>query len=88
MIVARIAASIFGGYAFTWGFVSLGIVLPVMAGMPYGEAQTAMLLAFLVLLAVFCWSYAAASVSRLWFVLAGGDGLMTASAWLVSRALL
>jgi hypothetical protein len=89
MIVARIAASFFGGYAFTWGFVSLGIVLLVTAGMPYREAQTAMfLLAFLVFLAVFCWSYAAASVRRLWLVLAGGGGFMTAGAWLVSRSLL
>lgn len=84
-IVSRIAASLFGGYAFTWGFVTLGIALLLVAGMPYDEAQTlAYLLAFLVLLFVFCWSFVAASLARVWLVLAGGGMAMTAAAWMLS----
>ncbi|MFZ5507579.1 MAG: iron uptake protein [Pseudomonadota bacterium] len=87
-LLARIAASVLGGWAFTWGFVTLGIALLVVAGMPYDEAQTLLyLLAFLVFLALFLWSYAAASLARVWLVLAGGGVLMTATAWWVMRAL-
>jgi hypothetical protein len=87
-VAARIAASLLGGWAFTWGFVALGITLLVAAGMPYGEAQTLLyLLAFLVFLGLFLWSYAAASVRRVWFVLAGGGAAMTAAAWLLAQAL-
>ena len=88
-VLARIAASLLGGYAFIWGLVTLGIALLVAAGMPYDEAQTLLfLLAFLVFLACFCWAFAAASVVRVWAVLAGGGAAMTGAAWLISRALL
>lgn len=84
-IVARIAAGLLGGYAFTWGFVTLSIALLLVVGMPYGEARTmAYLLAFLVLLVVFCWSFVASSLARVWLVLAGGAGVMTAAGWLLS----
>lgn len=87
--VSRIAASMLGGYAFVWGFTTLAITLGVAAGMRYVEAQTmAFLLAFLVFLACFCWSYAASSATRVWAVLAGGGASMTCAAWLTMRALL
>jgi hypothetical protein len=87
-IASRIAASLLGGWAFVWGFASLGIAGSVALGVDYHEAETAvMLLAFIVFLVVFCWSFAAASLSRLWAVLAGGAALMTAVAWLLQRAL-
>lgn len=87
-IVSRIAASLLGGYAFVWGFVSLGIALLVAAGMPYEEAQTLLfLLAFLVFLASFCWAYAVGSVRVVWLALGGGGAAMAAAAWLLSRAL-
>lgn len=87
-IVSRIAASLLGGHAFVWGFVSLGIAVGVTAGMPYEEAQTLLfLLAFLVFLASFCWSYAVASVRVVWLALGGGGAAMAAAAWLLSRAL-
>jgi hypothetical protein len=86
-IVSRVAASLFGGYAFTWGFVTLSIALLLVVGMPYNEAQTLVyLLAFLVLLFVFCWSFVASSLARVWFVLAGGGSVMTFAAWLLSSA--
>lgn len=88
-LASRIAASIFGGYAFVWGFTTLAITLGVAAGMHYVEAQTlAFLCAFIVFLACFCWSYAASSATRVWLVLAGGGALMTGAAWLTMRALL
>lgn len=87
-IASRIAASLLGGYAFVWGFVSLGITLLVAVGMPYQEAQTLLfLLAFLVFLGLFCWAWSAASATRVWLVLAGGGAAMTAAAWLLSRGM-
>ena len=46
----------------------------------------AYLLAFLIFLACFCWSYAAASLARVWAVLLGGGAAMTGAAWLLTRA--
>lgn len=86
-LISRIAASLLGGYAFTWGFTTLGITLLVAAGMPYGEAQTLLfLLAFLLFLGLFLWAFAAASLRRVWTVLAGGAAVMTTAAWLLTRA--
>jgi len=88
-IASRVAAALLGGYGFVWGFASLGIVLGVAAGLPYEEAQTLLfLLAFLLLLAAFCWAFVAHSVARVWAVLAGGGAAMTGAAWLVQRTLL
>ena len=88
IIVSRIAASLLGGYAFVWGFTTLSSMLLVAAGVPYGEAQTfAYLLAFIVFLTAFCWAFAAASLARVWAVLAGGGLVMTGAAWLLARTL-
>jgi hypothetical protein len=85
-IASRIAASLLGGYAFVWGFTVLTIALTLAAGMGYDEAQTlAYLLAFLVFLAAFLWTFAARSLARVWAVLAGGGAAMTAVAWLMTR---
>ena len=86
-IVSRVAASLLGSYALVWGCVVLGIALLAAAGLPYGQARTvAYLLAFLIFLACFCWSYAAASLARVWAVLLGGGAAMTGAAWLLTRA--
>lgn len=85
-IASRVAASLLGGYAFVWGFTVFTIVLAVAAGMSYDDARTlAYLLAFLVFLAAFCWTFAARSLARAWAVLAGGGGAMTAMAWFMTR---
>ena len=87
-IVLRVGASLLGGYAFVWGFVALGTILGVTAGLTYAEAQTlTYLLAFLLFAATFCWAFSAKSVLRVWAVLAGGGVLMTALAWFGSKAL-
>ena len=47
--LSRIAAALFGGYAFTWGFTVLGIASLVALGVGFHEAETGVLiLAFLV----------------------------------------
>lgn len=87
-IVSRVAASLLGGYACTWGFAALGIAGLMTLGMPFGDAQTlTMLLAFLVFLTVFCWAYAAPSVKRVWAMLVGSGVAMTLAGWLLSRTL-
>lgn len=87
-LVSRVLASLLGGYAFVWGFTSLGITLGVAGGAAYGSAQTLMyLLAFLVFLGCLCWAIAHASLIRVWSILLGGGGLMTGAAWLIARGL-
>lgn len=86
-IVSRVAASLLGGWSFVWGFVTLSLALLLAAGMRYGDALTlSYLLAFLVFLWAFLWAFTANSLLRIWLVLAGGGGLMTSAAWLLSRA--
>lgn len=87
-IASRVLASLVGGYGFVWGFTALSIALLVAAGMDYGEAWTlVMLLAFVLFLVLFCWAFAAASLARVWTVLAGGAAAMSAGAWLLTRHL-
>jgi hypothetical protein len=87
-IASRIAASLLGGWSFVWGFTTLSVTTQVALGQPYDEAHTAsMLLAFLVFLVAFCWSFAAASLARVWAVLAGGAALMTGTAGLLQSLL-
>ncbi len=85
--LARVGAAFAGGWAFTWGFVSLAIALATAARMSFDDARTlAYLLAFLVFLAAFCASFAARSVLRCWLVLLGGGACMTALAALLARS--
>lgn len=87
-VVGRIAASLLGGYAFTWGVTTLGIAGLVALGVDYHEAHTVlMLLAFLVFLAVFLWAFAARSLARVWAVLGLGGAGMTGAAWLLQQQL-
>jgi hypothetical protein len=86
-VISRIAAGVFGGYAFVWGLTTLIIALAVTARLSYGEAQTtAYLLAFLVFLGAFLWAFAARRIAVVWMVLGGGGALMTAVAWSLTRA--
>lgn len=87
-VPSRVAASLVGGYVFTWGFAVVGIALLAILGMPFEDAyQLTMMLAFLVFLTVFCWTFAAASVAQVWAVLTGGGAVMTGVAWSISRFL-
>jgi hypothetical protein len=85
-VVSRIAAGVFGGYAFIWGFTTLTIALALAARLSYGEAQTtAYLLAFLLFLGAFLWAFTAKRLALVWGVLGGGGVLMTATAWAMTR---
>ncbi|THF60253.1 iron uptake protein [Pseudothauera rhizosphaerae] len=85
----RVAAALLGGYAFTWGFTTLGVAGLVALGVDFHEAETALLLlAFLVFLSLFLWAFAAASLVRVWAVLGGGAVCMTVAALALQRVLL
>ena len=86
VLVSRIAAAVFGGYAFVWGFTTLLIALALVMGLPYGDAQTtAYLLAFLVFLGAFLWAFSVRRVLIAWLVLGGGGLAMTTLAWGLTR---
>lgn len=88
-ITARVTAGIFGAYAFTWGFAAAGVAALVGLGVEYHDAEMGVLmLAFLVFLGLFLWSFAAASIARVWAVLAGGAALLFTAAWALQRAIL
>lgn len=88
-IVSRIAAGVLGGYAFTWGFIALGIGLLFAARMEFHDAEAlGYILGFIVFLVAFLWAFSAASLHRVWLVLAGGGALMAAAAWAVQHAVL
>ncbi len=88
LVFLRIAASLLGGYVFTWGFATLAIGLLSLVGLSFGDAYNlTMMLAFLVFLTVFCWTFAAGSVAQVWAVLTGGGAVMTGVAWSISRFL-
>ena len=86
---ARVTAGIFGAYAFTWGFAAAGVAALTGLGVEYHDAEMGVLmLAFLVFLGLFLWSFAAASIARVWAVLAGGAALLFTAAWALQRAIL
>ncbi len=76
-IISRSAAAIFGGYLFAWGVTVFGIAGLVALGVDFHDAETGMfMLALLVFLGMFLWTFAASSVLRVWLVLAGGGAAM------------
>lgn len=87
-VVSRVGASLVGGYAFVWGFISAGTALGVAAGMSFADAHTLLqMLAFLVFLAAFCWAFAARSLWRVWLWLAAGGAAMTLGGWWLASKL-
>lgn len=87
-IAGRIGAAVLGGYAFTWGMIALGVAGLFAAGMEFHDAEhLCYIVGFLVFLVVFLWAFTARSLPRVWLVLVGGGGLMTASASFIQNAL-
>jgi len=81
-IFSRIAAGFVGGYFFVWGCITLGISLGMVMGMDYQQAQTLMfLLAFIIYLITFCWTFAAKNIVVVWTVLLGGGITMSLLGW-------
>ncbi|MEZ5704884.1 MAG: iron uptake protein [Burkholderiaceae bacterium] len=88
-VAGRVVAGVFGSYAFSWGFTAASIAALVGLGAGYEDAEMAVLmLAFLVFLGLFLWSFAAASLARVWAVLGMGTVLLFAAAWVIQRAIL
>lgn len=88
-LVHRIAAALLGSYVFTWGLTALGVAGLVALGVDFHEAEmTLILLAFLVFLPLFLWSFASPRQGRVMALLFGGAALMTAAAWAIQRVLL
>lgn len=87
-LASRIAAAILGGYAFCWGFVALGLAGFYAAGMPFHDAEhLSAILGVLLFLTVFCWTFAARRVGRVWLVQLAGGASMAAAAALIQRAM-
>jgi hypothetical protein len=88
-LALRSAAAIAGGYAFTWGFIALGLASLFAAGMQFHDAESlASILGFLVFLVVFLWSFAARSLRRVWVTLLGGGIAMAGAASLIQSAII
>lgn len=88
-ILGRVAGSVLGGYAFTIGFAAASIASLVALGVDFQEAQaSANLLAFLVFLTVFLWSFTTPSLWRVWAVLVGGTLLLNGAALVLQQWLL
>ena len=85
----RVAAALFGGYAFTWGLIALGTAGVFAAGMEFHDAEhLSAMLGFLVYLTVFLWAFAARRLALVWAVLLGGGALMAGAASLIQQGML
>lgn len=88
-LAARVVVALVGGYAFTWGFVALGIAGVTALGGDFHEVEMALLLlAFIVYLGLFLWAFTASGLMRVITVFGGGAVCMTACAWAVQSAVL
>ena len=87
-LAARIAAGVFGGYAFSWGFIAAGAALLFKAGMDFHDAEfLSSALGLIAFLLVFLWTFAARRVWLAWVLLAGGGALLAAVASLVQASI-
>jgi hypothetical protein len=84
----RITAAVFGGYVFTLGCAVFGITGLVSLGIAYDQARVSlMLIAFLIFLCAFLWSFAAKNLALLFAVLFGGGAVMTVMAMWLQRGI-
>lgn len=89
LLTLRTLAAILGGYAFCWGWVSLGIALLHALGLPFHDAeQLALMSALLAYVAVFVWAFAAQRMAWVWGVLIAGTALMLAAALFIQQRVL
>lgn len=87
-VMARIGASVLGGYAFVWGFMALALAGLYALGVPFHDAEAvANILGFLLFLTVFLWAFAARNLKSVWIVLLGGGLSMTGIATLIQQSL-
>jgi len=85
---ARVAAAVFGGYAFAWGFIATGASLMFAAGMDFHDAEfLSSLFGVLAFLVAFLWTFAARRLWVAWTVLLGGGALLAATGSFVQSLL-
>jgi len=88
-LAARVAAAVFGGYAFAWGLIAAGASLMFAAGMDFHDAEfLSSLLGVLAFLVAFLWAIAARRLWLVWTVLLAGGALLAATGSLVQAALI
>lgn len=88
-VASRIAAAVLGGYVFCWGFIALAVAGLYALGMAFHDAEhLGSILAFLLYLAAFCWTFVTPAVWRAWAVLVVGGVAMAAAASLLQRLIL
>ena len=85
-IASRTAVAVLGGYAFTWGVITLGIATLHGAGMEFHDAEHLFyIIGFLVFLVAFLAAFATHGLRKMALVLVGGGLLMSAAAsWVQS----
>jgi hypothetical protein len=85
-VIARVAASLLGGWIFVWGLIAGGVATLLSLGMSFDDARNLThLLAFLVYLTAVCWAFVAPRLLLVCAVLFGGGAAMTGLAWLLTR---
>lgn len=86
LVASRFAASIVGGYLFTYGFAALATLIGFELGLRWSESQVlAWMLGALVYLGAILWAFVPRSTAVAWSVLGGGGAAMSAVAWALSR---
>lgn len=87
-LASRLAAAVFGGYAFTWGFIAAAMALLFKAGMEFHDAEfLASAVGLLLFLVLFL--NVVASRRRLalvWLALVGGGAALAAVGSLVQAS--
>ena len=84
-IISRIAAAVFGGYGFTWGFTALSTALLTLVMLKSEAVITATMLGFIIYLIAVIWAFSARRILVVWLILAGGGALMTQLAFYLPR---
>jgi hypothetical protein len=83
-----VGAAVFGGYAFTWGFIAAGAALLFKVGMDFHDAEfLSSALGLLVFLIAFLWTIATRRLALAWGILLGGGAAMAVIASLVQASI-
>lgn len=88
IVVARVAASLLGGYVFVWGFIAFGMAGLFALGMPFHDTEhLCAILGVLIYATLFIWAFTVRSLAKAWLVLLGGGALMTTLGSLIQHQL-
>ncbi|MGB3394617.1 MAG: iron uptake protein [Stenotrophomonas sp.] len=87
-LASRMAAAVFGGYAFTWGFIAAAMALLFKAGMEFHDAEfLASAVGLLLYLVIFLGTVASRRrLALTWLALLGGGAALAAVGSLVQAS--